>query len=72
MVKIKNISGMSIGFSGIPAFEIDEVREVSEQEAEYLLNSPYIELVEEDKKANKKFKAVESEEGKVKGVESEE
>jgi hypothetical protein len=64
MPKIKNISGKSIGFSGYPAFDIDEVREVTESELEFFKSSPWIEVIEDGKKeekTNKKFKGVEPE-----------
>jgi len=56
-MKVQNMSDEVQCFANIPAFQPQEVREVSKEEGEYLSHSPFIKVLdgdEEVKKAKKK------------------
>jgi hypothetical protein len=65
-MKVKNISAEAQVFTGFPPFEVGEEREVSDADAEYLLGSPHMDLVDQvadeaKTKTKKTFKGVEPE-----------
>lgn len=64
MIRIRNISKDPQHFTGIETFQPDEVRDVPDDQAEYLLRSPFIERAEQTKSEQRRTRA-------MRGVESE-
>lgn len=69
MLRVKNISGSPQHFVGIGTFEIDEVREVSEDELALLLRSPHISLIESVKGIEHESKSVQRRKNSLRGIE---